>query len=293
MNLSKTEQIAFAYREEIRTGVIHPGEALPSTKDIAARFGVSLGTVTAAMKTLTDEGLLTSKPRGPRIVRHQPSTTTPKQPTTRKEPQADKDEPVHHFPLTTTQPDAPTATELPTQPAGCCRDDPTTENARAQTIDAATTGGELTRRQFAILEAVTNLALSSGAPAAQHAGEQLVALLAHEFGFSPAPPVRRRGGLIDAFLGPVSVDVPEVSPELRNVILGNGFTEFTYTPEPEPEPGPSEGPGDDIPDPDKGDPIATSDEPAPVTTPDELGPDNDAPEPGPASEPEDPGDTTP
>lgn len=47
--------------QTIRLGVVSPGEALPSERDLALRFGVSRDTVRDAIKALADAGLLVSR----------------------------------------------------------------------------------------------------------------------------------------------------------------------------------------------------------------------------------------
>ena len=47
--------------QPIRLGVVSPGEALPSERDLALRFGVSRDTVRDAIKALADAGFLVSR----------------------------------------------------------------------------------------------------------------------------------------------------------------------------------------------------------------------------------------
>src|SRR5262245_47254684 len=54
------EQIADYYRGEIRTGRLEPGSRLPSAREIARLFEVAIGTVTAAIRELKDDGLVMS-----------------------------------------------------------------------------------------------------------------------------------------------------------------------------------------------------------------------------------------
>ena len=53
-------QIAEALRRGIRDGVYAPGERLPSVAELKTRFGVATGTVQSALRTLREEGLITS-----------------------------------------------------------------------------------------------------------------------------------------------------------------------------------------------------------------------------------------
>lgn len=62
--LTKTEGIALyvqvreTLRDQIKTGVIEPGQKLPSEDELAAQFGVSRMTVRQGISDLTDEGML-------------------------------------------------------------------------------------------------------------------------------------------------------------------------------------------------------------------------------------------
>ncbi|MHB1172496.1 MAG: FadR/GntR family transcriptional regulator [Lacisediminihabitans sp.] len=47
--------------QTIRLGIVGPGEALPSERDLAARFSVSRDTVREAIKSLSDAGFLVSR----------------------------------------------------------------------------------------------------------------------------------------------------------------------------------------------------------------------------------------
>ena len=59
-NLSR--QLTQALREAVRNGELRAGDALPSTRLLAAALGVSRGTVLAAYEQLTAEGFLTATP---------------------------------------------------------------------------------------------------------------------------------------------------------------------------------------------------------------------------------------
>ncbi|MGB6423228.1 MAG: GntR family transcriptional regulator [Anaerolineales bacterium] len=62
--LTKTEGIALyvqvreTLRDQIKTGVLEPGQKLPSEDDLAAQFGVSRMTVRQGISDLTDEGMV-------------------------------------------------------------------------------------------------------------------------------------------------------------------------------------------------------------------------------------------
>lgn len=56
-------------RNQIEAGDLRDGQALPSTRALAERFGVSVFTVNEAMRTLSEAGLVESQSRSRRIVR--------------------------------------------------------------------------------------------------------------------------------------------------------------------------------------------------------------------------------
>lgn len=57
-------------RTQIEAGVLRDGEALPSTRALAGRFGVSVFTINEAMKTLAHLGLVENVSRSRRVVRN-------------------------------------------------------------------------------------------------------------------------------------------------------------------------------------------------------------------------------
>ena len=61
-------QIAQAIRNDIAAGVLRPGEKLPSSRELAAEWNVSVSAVNDAMDLLVDEKLVISKPRSGRVV---------------------------------------------------------------------------------------------------------------------------------------------------------------------------------------------------------------------------------
>lgn len=65
------EQVARNLRNKIQAGVLRDGEVLASTRELAAELGVSVFTISSAMKTLAAEGLVVTKSRSRRIV-HNP-----------------------------------------------------------------------------------------------------------------------------------------------------------------------------------------------------------------------------
>ncbi|MEH1056160.1 GntR family transcriptional regulator [Micromonospora sp. CPCC 206171] len=70
--LTRTEalhqQVARHLRNEIHAGVLRDGDTLPSTRELAEQWGVSVFTITEAMKLLSAEGLVASKSRSKRVV---------------------------------------------------------------------------------------------------------------------------------------------------------------------------------------------------------------------------------
>lgn len=70
--LSRSEalhlQIARKIRNDIEAGILRDGESLPSTRELASQWDVSVFTVTEAMKTLTAEGIVISSSRSKRVV---------------------------------------------------------------------------------------------------------------------------------------------------------------------------------------------------------------------------------
>lgn len=63
------EHVARTIRNEIEAGTLREGEALPSTRALAAQLGVSVYTVNAAMGDLAKDGLIENVSRSRRIVR--------------------------------------------------------------------------------------------------------------------------------------------------------------------------------------------------------------------------------
>jgi DNA-binding transcriptional regulator YhcF (GntR family) len=81
---SRTRQVARNIRTAIEAGQLKDGQALPSTRDLAKQWNVSVFTINEAMKLLIEEGLVVSESRSKRTV-HAPNqrqrseirTTTP------------------------------------------------------------------------------------------------------------------------------------------------------------------------------------------------------------------------
>jgi len=66
------QQVARTIRNEIEAGILRDGDVLPSTRELAAHWGVSVFTVAEAMKLLVQENLIITKARSKRIV-HAPT----------------------------------------------------------------------------------------------------------------------------------------------------------------------------------------------------------------------------
>jgi GntR family transcriptional regulator len=67
---SRHARIAASLREEIQSGQLSPGTALPSEAQLSARFEVSRGTVRHALATLRNEGLIAGgRGRPPTVAR--------------------------------------------------------------------------------------------------------------------------------------------------------------------------------------------------------------------------------
>lgn len=62
------QQVARNIRNSIESGELRDGEVLATTRELAAQWGVSVFTITEAMRILADEGLIVSKSRSKRVV---------------------------------------------------------------------------------------------------------------------------------------------------------------------------------------------------------------------------------
>lgn len=65
---ARHQQVARNLRNEIEAGRLAHGSALPSTRKLAEEWGVSVFTISEAMKVLADEGLVINESRSKRIV---------------------------------------------------------------------------------------------------------------------------------------------------------------------------------------------------------------------------------
>ncbi len=70
--LSRSEslhhQVARNIRNDIAAGVLRDGQSLPATRELAEQWGVSVFTISEAMKLLAKEELIVTKPRAGRVV---------------------------------------------------------------------------------------------------------------------------------------------------------------------------------------------------------------------------------
>ncbi|WP_346074044.1 winged helix-turn-helix domain-containing protein [Streptomyces thermogriseus] len=64
------QEIADTLRERIHTGVLRPGDRLPTQAELAEEFGVERGTVRQALRVLQEDGLLSNVTKGspPRVA---------------------------------------------------------------------------------------------------------------------------------------------------------------------------------------------------------------------------------
>ncbi|WP_028647283.1 GntR family transcriptional regulator [Nocardiopsis sp. CNT312] len=68
------EQVARNIRNGIEAGVLRHGQALPSTRQLAEEWKVSVHTISEAMRLLIEDGLVISKSRSQRVI-HAPNQT--------------------------------------------------------------------------------------------------------------------------------------------------------------------------------------------------------------------------
>jgi predicted kinase len=73
---SKQAQIVRLVRTAIEAGTLRDGESLPSTRELAAQWDVSVYTVSEAMQTLSEQGLVVNVSRSKRVVRNPNPTKT-------------------------------------------------------------------------------------------------------------------------------------------------------------------------------------------------------------------------
>ncbi|MGA6163519.1 winged helix-turn-helix domain-containing protein [Amycolatopsis magusensis] len=69
------ERVAESIREDIRAGVLKPGDKLPGNRDLAEKYDVALGTAQKALRRLQDDGWLTATPAVGVFVNELPAET--------------------------------------------------------------------------------------------------------------------------------------------------------------------------------------------------------------------------
>jgi 8-oxo-dGTP pyrophosphatase MutT (NUDIX family) len=62
------QQVTRAIRDDIDSGRLAEGQAMPSSRELAARMHVSVFTINGAMRALASAGYVTSEPRSKRVV---------------------------------------------------------------------------------------------------------------------------------------------------------------------------------------------------------------------------------
>ncbi len=72
--IAQHEQIAHFLRQQVATGALPPGTRLPTTKELARTWGVTISCIQAAVTPLVREGLLLRRPRVGTIVRERSAT---------------------------------------------------------------------------------------------------------------------------------------------------------------------------------------------------------------------------
>src|ERR1700747_1530508 len=66
----RSSQVAHALIDAIARGQVHDGDRLPSTRTLAATFGLARTTVVGAYEELTAAGFLVARPGGSTYVEH-------------------------------------------------------------------------------------------------------------------------------------------------------------------------------------------------------------------------------
>lgn len=67
-----SEQIAAHFREEIRSGQLRSGDALPANRHLAETWGVAQATSHKAITILREEGWIVTRPGKPPVVSDDP-----------------------------------------------------------------------------------------------------------------------------------------------------------------------------------------------------------------------------
>lgn len=71
------EQLYNALAQDIRSGALQPGKALPGRRTMAAQLGISTNTVDTAYQMLAAEGLAVTRPRSGFLFRKPAACCTP------------------------------------------------------------------------------------------------------------------------------------------------------------------------------------------------------------------------
>lgn len=71
-------RIAADLRRRIAEGELAPGDRVPSTRQVAAQWGVALATATRALAELRREGLVRAEPRVGTVVAEPPRPSRPR-----------------------------------------------------------------------------------------------------------------------------------------------------------------------------------------------------------------------
>lgn len=72
VSASPYRQVAEHYRQAIRSGQLAPGVQMPTTKAVAAEYGIAMSTAARALALLRDEGWIVSRPSKPSVVAERP-----------------------------------------------------------------------------------------------------------------------------------------------------------------------------------------------------------------------------
>jgi GntR family transcriptional regulator len=80
-------QAADALRSEIKSGLLKPGQRLPSVRELSDRFGIAPATIQNALRLLRDEGLIFSSSTRGYFVREELPEDTPADPNAKASPE--------------------------------------------------------------------------------------------------------------------------------------------------------------------------------------------------------------
>ena len=74
--MARYQEITDELRQQLLRGELKPGERLPKTKELAARFNTSVHTINAACEPLVKDGFLERRRRFGTVVLHNPAVLT-------------------------------------------------------------------------------------------------------------------------------------------------------------------------------------------------------------------------